>query len=465
MKLFFSILPLLLGGGLWIIPPPDGVTVNAWHLLSIFVATIVGVITKPLPMGAVSIIGLAVVVLTGTLSFTEAFSGFSNEVVWLIVFAFFVARGFIKTGLGSRISYFFMMLLGKRSLGLAYGVVATDLFMAPAIPSTTARTGGVIFPIVMSISKSFGSEPNSPSARKMGSFLTTISIQCSCVSSAMFLTSMAANPLIAELAKDAGVSISWCDWALASIVPGLISLILLPLLIYKIYPPEITETPDAANFSRKKLQEMGSVKREEGIMICAFVLLLSLWIFGPSISINAAVTALIGLALLLLTNVLNWDDILNEKGAWDTLIWFAVLLMMASNLNKLGLTDWFSQWIVQAIQGYSWITAFGILSIVYFYSHYFFASNLAHVGAMYSSFLVVAIALGTPPTLAALVLAFFSSLFGGITHYACGPAAILFGSGYVPVDKWWKVGAACSVLNLVVWLGVGSIWWKFLGIW
>ena len=446
-------------------PPPDGVTVNAWHLLSIFVATIVGVITKPLPMGAASVIGLAIVVLTETLPFSEAFSGFSNEVVWLIVFAFFVARGFIKTGLGSRISYFFMMLLGKKSLGLAYGVSATDLFMAPAIPSTTARTGGVIFPIVMSISKSFGSEPNSPSARKMGSFLTKISIQCSCVSSCMFLTSMAANPLIAELAKDAGVSISWGDWALASIVPGLVSLLLIPLLIYKIYPPEITETPDAANFSRQKLKEMGSVKKEEGIMICAFVLLLSLWILGPAISINAALTALIGLALLLLTDVLTWDDVRKEDGAWDTLVWFAVLLMMASNLNKLGLTDWFSQWIVQVVQGYHWMSAFGILSIVYFYSHYFFASNLAHVGAMYSSFLVVAIALGTPPTLAALILAFFSSLFGGLTHYACGPAAILFGSGYVPIDKWWKVGAAVSLLNMVVWLGVGSVWWKFLGIW
>lgn len=445
--------------------PPEGVSLNAWQLLSIFVATIVGVITKPLPMGAVSVIGLAVVVLTGTLPFSEAFSGFSNEVVWLIVFAFFVARGFIKTGLGSRISYFFMMLLGKRSLGLAYGVAATDLFMAPAIPSTTARTGGVIFPIVMSISRAFGSEPNSPSSRRMGSFLTKISIQCSCVSSCMFLTSMAANPLIAELAKDAGVTISWGDWALASIVPGLISLLLIPLLIYKIYPPEITETPDAAEFSRKKLKEMGSVKKEEGIMICAFILLLSLWILGPSLSINAAVTALIGLALLLLTNVLTWDDVRKEEGAWDTLVWFAVLLMMASNLNKLGLTEWFSQWIVQAVQGYSWMTAFGILSVVYFYSHYFFASNLAHVGAMYSSFLVVAIALGTPPTLAALILAFFSSLFGGLTHYACGPAAILFGSGYVPIDKWWKVGAAVSLLNVFIWLGVGSIWWKFLGIW
>jgi divalent anion:Na+ symporter, DASS family len=281
----------------------------------------------------------------------------------------------------------------------------------------------------------------------------------------MFLTSMAANPLIAELAKDVGVRISWCDWALASIVPGLFSLVLIPLFIYKIYAPEVKETPDATNFARKKLQEMGGVKKAEGIMICAFILLLSLWIFGPNFGINAAVTALIGLGILLLTDVLSWDDILKEKGAWDTLIWFAVLLMMASNLNKLGLTSWFSEWVVQVVQGYSWVTAFGILSLVYFYSHYFFASNLAHVGAMYASFLVVAIALGTPPQLAALVLGFFSSLFGGITHYACGPAAILFGSGYVPIDKWWKVGAMVSVVNVTIWLGVGSIWWKFLGIW
>ena len=83
---------------------------------------------------------------------------------------------------------------------------------------------------------------------------------------------------------------------------------------------------------------------------------------------------------------------------------------------------------------------------------------------MYAMFLSVAIGLGTPPALAALVLGFFSSLFSGLTQYSCGPAAILFGAGYVKIGIWWKVGFIMSVINVIIWLGIGSIWWKILGI-
>jgi divalent anion:Na+ symporter, DASS family len=105
---------LLLAVVIWLIPPPSGVQPRAWHLLAIFVATIVGIITKPLPMGAIALFGIAATALTRTLSINQALSGFGNSTIWLIVVAFFISRGFIKTGLGSRIAYLFMAALGKR---------------------------------------------------------------------------------------------------------------------------------------------------------------------------------------------------------------------------------------------------------------------------------------------------------------------------------------------------------------
>ena len=84
---------------------------------------------------------------------------------------------------------------------------------------------------------------------------------------------------------------------------------------------------------------------------------------------------------------------------------------------------------------------------------------------MYLPFLAVAISVGTPPLLAALVLAFFSNLFGGITHYGTGPAPVLFGSGYVEMKDWWKLGGLASLANIVIWLGIGGIWWKVIGMW
>ena len=458
---------LMVGIVLWVTPPPAGVDVRAWHLLAIFVATIVGIVTRPFPMGAVAMFGIAATSLTGTLTIEESVSGFGQRVMWLIVIAFFISRGFIKTGLGARIAYLFMAAVGHTSLGLAYSLVAADLVLAPAMPSNTARAGGVIFPIVRSIARSYGSKENDGTARKIGAFLFTTSYQGTVISSAMFLTAMAANPIAARLAGDAGVRITWGSWALAAIVPGLVSLAVVPLVLYKIYPPEIRETPGASQLARAQLLEMGPLKSSEWTMLGTFLLLLFLWIFGAPLGLDGTGTtaAFVGLAVLLLSGTLTWDDVLRETGAWNTFVWIATLVMMATYLNELGLVAWFALTVGSAVAGIGWVPAFLILSLVYFYSHYFFASNTAHVVAMYGAFLVTAIAVGTPPMLAALVFAFFSNLFAGLTHYGTGPAPVFFGSGYVTMGAWWRLGALLSMVNIVVWLGVGGLWWKVIGVW
>ena len=224
------------------------------HLLAVFVATIVGIILKPLPMGAVAVVGICATAITGTLTITEALSGFGNRVIWLIVLAFFISRGFIKTGLGARIAYLFMALLGRKSLGLGYGLVATDLVLAPAIPSNTARAGGVVFPILRSVAEAYESRPEDGTARRIGAFLTLAAFQGTVVTSAMFLTAMAANPLAAELAYAQGVEMTWVGWAIAALVPGVLSLALVPWVIYRLSPPEIRETPAATALARERSQ-------------------------------------------------------------------------------------------------------------------------------------------------------------------------------------------------------------------
>jgi DASS family divalent anion:Na+ symporter len=435
------------------------------HLLAIFVATILGLILKPLPMGAVAFIGISATAATGTLSITESLSGFGNRVIWLIVLAFFISRGFIKTGLGARIAYMFMARLGKKTLGLGYGLVAADLVLAPAIPSNTARAGGVVFPILRSVAKAYNSSPEDGTSRRVGAFLTTTAFQGTVITSAMFLTAMAANPLAAQLAGDLGVEITWTRWAVAALVPGLISLIVVPYVLFLLYPPQIKETPEAADLAKAKIRSMGQVQRSEWIMFATFLLLLSLWIFGSQLSIHSTTTATLGLAVLLLTRVLTWDDILAEKGAWNTLVWFSALVMMASYLTQLGLIDWFSETVGGVFGGVGWLPAFVGLSLIYFYSHYFYASCTAHVSSMYAAFLGVSLAVGTPPLLAALILGFFSNLFSGTTHYGTGPAPILFASGFVEVTDWWRLGAVVSVVNIAIWMIAGGVWWKVLGYW
>jgi len=168
---------------------------------------------------------------------------------------------------------------------------------------------------------------------------------------------------------------------------------------------------------------------------------------------------------LLLSKVLTWEDVKAEKGAWDTVVWFSSLVMMASYLAKLGFIPWLSENIKNAIGGLSWYWAFPIIVLIYFYIHYMFASATAHVAAMYFALLSVGVAVGVPPLLLALFLGYCGGIFGTLTHYGHGPAPILFGSGYVDINSWWKDGFILSLLYLFVFFVIGGAWWKVLGYW
>ncbi|MCV5638905.1 anion permease, partial [Escherichia coli] len=99
---------------------------------------------------------------------------------------------------------------------------------------------------------------------------------------------------------------------------------------------------------------------------------------------------------------ITWDAVLGEKEAWHTITWFAVLVMMAAQLNKLGFISWFSESMAESLSGFGWVTTIVVLLLVYYYSHYLMASAMAHISAMYSAFLAIAISAGAPPMLAAI---------------------------------------------------------------
>jgi len=459
-------IPILVAVVVYFLPVPDGVEPTGMRMLGIFLGTILALILQPLPTSSVALIGMAAAMLTKTESAAKALAGFSNTTVWLIVAAFFIAEGFLLTGLGRRIALLFVTRLGKSTLGLSYGMALTDLILAPATPSNTARCGGVVYPVVASLSKLENSNPEPEESRKrLGAFLTLTALQVNTVTSAMFLTAMAGNPVAQEAAKKLGVEISWGRWALAAIVPGIVSLIAVPWVMSKIYPPTVTKTPEAPQLARDQLREAGPMSRKEWIMAGTFVLLLILWCLGDLLKIDATTAAFAGIAILLVTGVLTWKDLADNASAWTTLVFFGVLVGMAAELNALGVIDWIGKSVAGSVDSLPWLVAFAILTLVYFYSHYLFASNTAHIVAMYAVFVGAAIATGAPPLFAALVFGFIGNLFGGLAHYSSGPAGVVFGSGYVKTAELFRIGFAISVVNILIWTLIGGGWMKLIGIW
>lgn len=464
------LVPIVFGVAIWFSPHPEAISDQGWQMLAIFVATIVGIITRPLPMGATTLIGMLVSILTNTVPISAsegptALMGFSNTTIWLIVMAFMISAGFSKTGLGRRIALWFVSKIGGKMLGISYGLALADLVMAPAIPSATARGGGIMTPIMRSVAETYDSK-SGPTARRAGAFLAINVGQVNAITCAMFLTAMAGNPLIASLAETQGVEITWAKWALGAIVPGLVALLVIPWVVYKVYPPELKETPEVVDMAKRELTVLGGPTAAEKMMAFTFALLLFFWTVGDMAwDISATTTGFIGLAVLLISGVLTWQDVLEQKAGWDTMIWFAVLFMMASALNSYGVISWISERVASSLGGVNWPLALVILVAVYFFSHYLFASATAHISAMYVAFLAAAVTLGAPPVMAALVFAYVSNLFTSLTQYAGGASPVLFGTGYNTMAQWWRTSFIAGVVSLAIWIGVGGTWMKLIGYW
>ena len=469
---------------LLMIPVPQGLKPEAWDLVAIFLTTIVAIILKVMPIGVMAMMAIVIVSLTQVTSnsskgaIADALSSFSSPLIWLIVVAILISRGLKKTGLGNRIGLMFIALMGKRTVGIGYGLTVCELVLAPFTPSNTARGGGIVHPIMKSIAGAFDSDPAKGTQGKVGTYLALVNYHANPITSAMFLTATAPNPLVVDyVAKATGqqLHLSWTTWALCMLLPGLLCLLLMPLIIYALSPPALKSTPNAVDFARGELARMGPLSGKERVMLGVFGLMLLLWanvpamIFGPAFTLDPTVVAFLGLFALIITGTIDWDDVLSEKSAWDTLVWFGALVMLAEQLNKLGVIGWFSGNMRDAIEasGMGWPAVAAVLVGIFVFSHYLFASTTAHISAMMLAFLTV----GAQLIPADYVVPFMLMMTAGsgimmtLTHYATGTSPIIFGSGYVTMGQWWKVGAVMCVVELAIFAVVGSAWWKLIGMW
>jgi DASS family divalent anion:Na+ symporter len=448
----------------YVIPAPGGITPQGWRQTAIFICVIAGMVTDPLPASALVLIGLTAMAANGT-PMREVLGGFAEPSVWLVIVAMLIAKMMLDCGLARRIALLFVRAVGKTPLGIAYALQMTDVTLASGVPSITARSAGMILPVARSIAEFFDSRPDHTRLR-LGAYLIAAMYQGSAVACAMFITGQASNLLGANLAmKLANVEVTAPSWFMAAIVPGLLSCLVVPWITYRTLRPELTRTPEAPAFARAELRKMGPLNRSEWITLVVFTGVGLLWLTTVWHGIDVTLVALGGLAVLLVTGTMSWQTAASERSAWDVFVWYGGMLRMGELLNATGSTRVFAEHVAAMFGGIPWhLVLIGIL-IIFFYTHYFFASITAHMLAMFPPFVAVLIGIGVPPLLAVYSLMCLANLTAGLTHYGTTTGPILFGTGYVTRTEWWRVGFFVSVANMTIWLTAGFAWWKFLGFW
>lgn len=463
--LVLLLLLILVGGAIALVPPAPGIDPRAYPILGIFVAMILGILIAPYPTATITLFGLFALMALGLITVQEGLTCFSEPVMWLVIFASVAAQSLTKTPLGQRLACFFIEKTGRSSLSLAYGMILSEVAFSPIIPSNTARAACISVPLTVSVSTSLNSRPEDGTSNKIGCFLSLCTLHANQLASALFLTAIGSNPLIQRLMANIGLSMTWGEWALMACVPGLVCLLILPLLMARLAPPEIKEIAQAKALAEQQRAALPPLGAKEIITVIVFALMLIFWIFGSALGLSTVFVAFGGLCALLATGVLEIEDLTGAKSIWSVALWLTIFIFVAGKLTQFGLIQHYADLLSTILSGQPWGAVLIGLSLLYYLAHYVLPGNSLHACALFPAFAQIFAASGVPPKLGCMVLAFLTAFCGFITPFSTSSCPIVYNTGYVEQKLWWKVGMIASLVYLIGWGVVGGLWWKALGYW
>lgn len=450
--------------------PPAGLSAAGWTIFALYLGTMAGLMLRPFPEPVIFFlaIGGAGVSLGGMkdVKFSDLLSGYGDPTAWLVFSAFFIGTAFAVTGLGKRIAYLLIGALGSTPIRLGGVACLTDLVLAPATPSNAARTGGITYPIMRNVASALGSEPG-PTGKRIGRYLTMVTYYASFATSTLFLTAIAFLPLTLKVIQEGfGLPpVSWINYTIWAIAPGLVMLAIIPFAVYLMDKPTLKHI-DNKSIAKAGLDELGPMTHREKWLLTLFIAAILGWAVGGFFGINANAIAILFVALLLVTGVIDWQDMLNTKAAWTTFVWYGGIIGVISTLTKTGFFKWLGEFIHTYVNlsGWPWLGVMVVLVLVVIACRYLFASGIVYAGTVLPILVAIAAAAQVPPVPAMMLLAMVSIYAGQVTHYSGTLSPVLFGAGYVSQNRWWAMSLGMALTWALISFVVGVPWWGLLGL-
>ena len=459
------LIPVMVASLFFFFPAPDGLNLPAWHLFGIFAGTIFALIFQPFPEPTMLIISITLASIF-VVPLHEILIGYADGMLWLTVVAIMISIGLKKSGLTRRIGLILISKFGKTLLHIGYIFSFIDLLLATSTPASPARTGGLVYPLMEGVIDTCNST-SALSQRKIAGYFTLLAYMISMTTGSLFMTGMAPNLINVKLANDVlGISISWPLWIMGAL-PGFIVFLLIPYVLYIIYKPESVSMDEVRQRAFIELKAVGGFSRNELIVTGVFLLLLVLWATSTVTQLDTTMVAFIGISLMLVFEVIEWDDLVDNKEMWSLLMWFGAILGLSAALTKLGFFSWFAVFLKAGLPtaGLSTYTILILIAMLAIFPHYFFVSLTGYVVAfspMISSFVA---ATDIPRYPAFFLIAYLMVVSCSVTHYGNALGPFLMGKGYNDKKTWWSTGLLITMMHAVLYLTIGIMYWKLIGLW
>ncbi|MDF2569400.1 MAG: anion transporter [Sporomusa sp.] len=456
---------LFVAGVFFLVPVPSGLSSTAWHLFGVFAALILGLILQPYPEPTLLILTMTLASMF-VLPLQDILVGYTDSMLWLTLVAMMIGIGLKNSGLTRRLGLLLINRFGKTTLRIGYILCFIDLLLATSTPASPARTGGLVYPLAEGVIEA-GSAGNIASRRQTGAYFTLLAYMASMLTGSLFMTGMGPNLINVKLAQDVlGISVSWPLWTMAAL-PGLIGFLLTPYLVCKFCPPDTASMAEVRAGAGRELASMGSINKNELTAAGIFLTILILWSTGTITRIDNTLVAFIGISLMLILGVLDWNDLAETKEMWSFLIWFGAILGFSAALTKFGFFSWFAGIIklllpTAGLEPYTILLLVAALAIL---PHYFFVSYTGYVVAFSPLIFSFVASTDVPRYPAFFLLAYLMVISCTLTHYGNALGPLLMEKGYNDKKTWWGVGTLITVLHAGLYLTVGVVYWKLIGLW
>jgi len=429
----------------------DGLSPKAKRFLAVLIVLIFLFVAEPIPLEITAICIGVFLVLMGIIDVKGAWAPYMHPVVVFIMCCLIFAISLEKAGLTKRLGYFIIKKAGtsvtKFTFIIAIGLGISSAFMHDA----AACAIGIV--TMLPLMRAVGIEPHTNTAKFM---MLSLPFACSCGGMGSLVGGGRCMVSAAFLKEFTGIEITFLDWIKYCMPAALLTVPIAVLIVYLVFRPD-------PKFKLPKFEEeIGPLTPLEKKTLIIIGLSFLLWLTKEIHGMHYSVTGMLGVAALILSGVLKWEDI-HENLEWGTALFiFGGGISLGLAMGYSGAATYFANLFFPLVQGGGWLLLFagvGLFGALVTNA----MANVAAAALILPIVIPMAILEGVDPTVLALCLGTATS-FAMLLVIGCPPNAIAYSYRYFRAADLTKVGVVATPVLLGVLILVASVWWKILGL-
>lgn len=477
-KKYGTIIAVVVGLLVWLLPTPEGMTIVQHKLLSIFAGAVVLWVTISVSFATSTFIVISLLyfwvgnadgtIKDGVLVHNAKFvlAGFATPALWMLITGFIISIAMTETGMARRVALNMMRLLGKTPAGAMFAPMVANLLVSPLTPSNTARTAAML-PIVEGVAQAYRIEKGTSN---FGKALFLCNTFASNITAGGFMTATIPNPIaigmiVAAMGTTSAMT-SWGFWALAALPATILILIGSLFVVRWIFPPEMDSIPGGMAYVEEELRKMGPMSLREKKSLLYFFLALALWSTDMWHHFNSTMVAFAVCTLILLPKigVLSWKEA-QKSIPWELFVYFGGVITLSGVLMKTKAFEWLIKSLISSL-GLGDIgmmpLLIGLMGFTIF-SHIIWSTTTAMAGVMIPIYIGLAQSFGFPIAGFVLPLAILMGYALFLPFNTMGNI-IMYGAGYYTVPEQLKASLAVGLMAWVVWAVAAVVWFPIIGL-